>query len=80
MAKSGKSNRFDGCTFTLFVGMLTVAMFVANGILVRAVFASQASGLDSRISQPIQFGLPIVMIFVEYWMFDRFMRLFEKRR
>lgn len=79
MAKSGKNNRFDGCTFTLFVGMVTVALFVANGVLVRSVFASQLSGIDARISQPLEFGLPIVLIFAEYWMFDRFMRLFEKR-
>jgi hypothetical protein len=80
MAKSRKSNRFDGCTFTFFVGMVTVALFVANGILIRAFFSPSLEGVDARIYQPLQFGLPIVMIFIEFWLFDRFRRLFEKRK
>jgi hypothetical protein len=54
MAKSRKSNRFDGCTFTFFVGMVTVALFVANGILIRAFFSSIDFGdcLKSESERP----------------------------
>lgn len=75
MAKSKKSNRLDGCTFTLVAGMIMVALFVANGIFVRA-FLPRTSALDDRIYQPLQFALPIIMMFFEYWIWDRFMRRF----
>ena len=77
MAKSKKSNRFDGCSFTLVVGVIMTALFVINGVLVRAFLAPSSSMIDDRIYQPIQFGLPILMIFFEYWIFDRFMRRFS---
>jgi len=77
MAKSKKSNRFDGCTFTLVVGLIMTALFVINGVLVRA-FLPANSMLEERLYQPLVFGLPIVMIFFEYWIFDRFMRRFSK--
>jgi len=76
MAKSKKSNRFDGCTFTLVVGLVMTALFVFNGVFVRA-FLPSSTMLDDRIYQPIIFGIPILMIFVEYWIFDRFMRRFS---
>lgn len=51
-------------------------LFVINGIIVRALLPS-SSMLDDRIYQPIIFGIPILMIFFEYWIFDRFMRRFS---
>ncbi|QEG24199.1 hypothetical protein [Mariniblastus fucicola] len=78
MAKSRKSNRLDGCTFTLVVGLIMTALFVANGIFIRAFFSPSNPLIDDRIYQPLQFGLPILMIFAEYWIFDRFMRRFSK--
>jgi hypothetical protein len=80
MAKFNKSNRFDGCSFTLFVGMIMVALFVANGVFVRAFLSPKTSMIDARIYQSLQFGLPILMIFFEYWICDRFMRRFSKSR
>lgn len=53
-----------------------VALYVANGVLVRMVVP--AGTLDPRISQPIQFGLPIILIFFEYWVYDRFTRRFSR--
>ena len=77
MAKSKKSDRFDGCSFTLVVGFIMTALFVINGVVVRAFISPSSSLIDDRIYQPIQFGLPILMIFFEYWIFDRFMRRFS---
>jgi hypothetical protein len=77
MAKTRKSNRLDGCTFTFFVGLLMVALYVANGVFVRAVLPGGES-IDARIYQPIQFGLPIVLIFFEYWIYDRLTRRFSR--
>jgi len=80
MARLKKSNRLDGCTFALVVGLIMTALFVANGIFVRAFLIPNNGPLDSRLVQPLQFGLPIVMIFAEYWVFDRFMRRFSSNR
>jgi hypothetical protein len=80
MAKSNKSNRFDGCSFTFFVGMIMVALFVANGVFVRAFLSPRTSMIDARIYQPLQFGLPILMIFFEYWFCDRLMRRFSRSK
>lgn len=77
MAKSKKFHHFDGCTFTFVVGLIMTALYVANGVFVRAILPSSAV-IDNRVYQPIQFGLPILLIFVEYWIFDRFMRRFSK--
>lgn len=78
MANSKKSNRLDGCTFALVVGLVMTALFIANGIFVRAFLAPSSSVIDDRIFQPVQFGFPILMIFVEFWLFDRFIRHFSK--
>ena len=80
MVRLRKSNRFDGCTFALVVGLVMTALFVANGVFVRAFLVPSSSSLDSRLVQPLQFGLPIVMIFAEYWLFDLFMRRFSTNR
>ncbi len=80
MAKSKKSNRLDGCTFTLFVGMIMVALYVANGIFVRAFLSPGDSMIEAQIYQPLEFGLPILMIFAEYWLCDRFMQRFSKTK
>ena len=56
------------------------ALYVANGIFVRAVLVPGNGTLDDRVVQPLQFGLPIVMIFFEYWVFDRFVRRFASNR
>ncbi len=56
-----------------------VALFVANGMFVRAFFAPQLQGIDNRIYQPIQFGMPIIMLFLEYWFFDRLRWYLRKR-
>lgn len=80
MAKPKKSNRLDGCSFTLVVGLVMTALYVGNGILVRALLGPNQAGIDSRIYQPLQFALPIVLIFFEYWIFDRFMRRFSGNR
>ena len=53
-----------------------VALYVANGVVIRMIFPGGA--LDPRISQPIQFGLPIIMIFFEYWIYDRIARRFAR--
>ncbi len=80
MAKPKQSRRFDGCSFTLVVGLVMTALYVANGILVRALLGTNPPGIDNRIIQPLQFGLPILLIFLEYWIFDRFMRRFSGNR
>ncbi len=79
MAKARKSKRFDGCTFTLFVGFVIIGLFVANGFFVRAFFAPQLDGVDNRIYQPLQFALPIIMIFIQYWIYDKITGLFRKK-
>lgn len=49
-----------------------ISLLIANVIFVRAFFSDNLSGLDDRLFQASQFMLPIIMLFIEYWVFDAF--------
>ena len=50
-----------------------ISLLIVNVIFVRAFFSDNLSGLDDRLFQASQFMLPIVMLFIEYWVFDTFL-------
>ena len=72
MAKSKSKQRSGqlGCRFIAISAIVLVAMLIGNMIFVRAFFSANLSGLDDRIFQAAQFVLPIVMIFIEFWVYD----------
>lgn len=60
-----------GCGFILLSGIVLIGLLILNAFFVRTFFKSNFSGIDDRIFQAAQFVLPIIMIFIEYWIFDQ---------
>jgi hypothetical protein len=55
----------------LKLGLLICSLLVINGLLVRAFFIANPSlGNEVRLTQASQFILPILMIFLEFWIYD----------
>ncbi|MFK7767697.1 MAG: hypothetical protein AB8B55_10790 [Mariniblastus sp.] len=59
-----------GCGFVLSTGLLLIALLVINAYFVRTFFRTEVTGIDERIFQAAQFVLPILMIFIELWIYD----------
>ena len=70
-----------GCGFLVFACAATCAMLLANGALVMLahpgvtklceLFASQVPVLSaSRLSQILMLGMPVALIFAEWWLVD----------
>lgn len=52
-------------------GLVLIALLLLNSFLVKAMVDSSTMMADDlRITQTLQFALPLVMIFVEYWLYD----------
>lgn len=63
-----------GCGYIAMSGVVLVLLLVANVFFVRAFFSANLSGLDDRIFQASQFMLPIILIFIEYRIYDALFR------
>jgi uncharacterized membrane protein YoaK (UPF0700 family) len=50
---------------------MLIALLIANVMFVRLFFGANLANLDERFFQAAQFVLPIIMIAVEYWIFDQ---------
>lgn len=61
-----------GCGYIAMIGVILIVLLVANVFFVRAFFSANLSGLDDRAFQAFQFVLPIIMIFIEYRIYDAF--------
>ena len=70
-----------GCGFLVFACAVTCAMLLANGALVALahpgvaklseMLASQVPVLSSsRLSQILMLGMPVALIFAEWWLID----------
>jgi len=59
-----------GCGYIAMSGLVLTLLLVVNVFFVRAFFSANLSGLDDRFFQASQFMLPIVMIFIEYRIYD----------
>jgi hypothetical protein len=61
-----------GFRYVTAVGFIIVALLFINGLFVRAfINANMISAFDLRITQAIQFAMPLILIVVEFWVFDR---------
>ena len=76
--KSG--TRSYGCSMIAVTGLVTILLLVINTGLVRAVLREGELRIDPRAAQPLQFMLPLVLIFVEFWIFDSLARLLRPSR
>lgn len=65
--KSGQS----GCLFIVGVGVMMIFMLVFNSVVVKISFSVYLPEIDERVARAAQFVLPIVMIFLEFWIYDR---------
>ena len=59
-----------GCGFVLVQGLIIAGLLLVNGFVVRAFILANQSVDDVRISQTIQFLVPLLMIFAELWIYD----------
>lgn len=71
-SKSRRSTGQLGCGFILLSGLVLITLLVMNAYFVRTFFKTNLSGIDERIFQAAQFVLPILMIFIEFWIYDQF--------
>jgi hypothetical protein len=62
-------------------GLVLIALLLLNSFLVKAMIDSSAMMADDlRITQTLQFALPLIMIFVEFWMYDLLKSTFASDR
>ncbi len=59
-----------GCMFLFTTGLVIILLLLLNTFFVRIFFSVNLSGIDERIFQAAQFVLPIIMIFIEFWLYD----------
>ena len=69
-----------GCGFTAMVGLIAIALLVVNGVALDALVGDNISQNDARIVGPLQFIGSVVLIFFEFWIYDRFMAWFDSRK
>ena len=72
MAKTNKRKPGQlGCGFFFASGLILILLLVMNAFFVRAFFSANLAGIDERVFQAAQFVLPIIMIAIEYWIYDQ---------
>jgi hypothetical protein len=69
-----------GCLFLLSTGLVLIGLLFLNSVFVRVFFSASFSALDKRVFSSIQFILPIVMIFLEFWVYDAAVDFFRYRK
>lgn len=69
-----KKRSRSGCLYVLWIGLICILLLTVNGILVRSFLAANGNLItELRVEQAIQYIVPVVMIFFEFWMFDLFL-------
>lgn len=77
-----KTQRKGWGVFALIrTGLILIGLLLLNSFLVKTLVDTSAMfSEDLRISQTLQFVLPLIMIFFEYWIYDFLRRMaFEER-
>ncbi len=69
-----------GCGFTAMVGLSMIALLIVNGIVLDALLGNRFGENEARIIRPLLFVGSVVMIFFEYWIYDRVMGSLPSRR
>jgi hypothetical protein len=69
-----------GCGYVFWVGLGLVVLLTMNGLLVRAFLMRNTDDtMDIRLAQTLQFIMPLAMIALEFWIFDRITRNWERK-
>jgi hypothetical protein len=65
----------DGCFFSVMTLLISGAFLVVNGVVVSMAFGGLAEAIPAlrtqRVGQSVQFVLPILMLFAEWWLLDK---------
>jgi uncharacterized SAM-binding protein YcdF (DUF218 family) len=78
--KKGKSSKSGlGCGYIFLIGLVVIGLLAINGFLVKVLLdASLAIPEDLRVTQALQFSIPVTLIFVEFWLFDFYRKGFQR--
>lgn len=76
---SAKIRRTDGCGYLLMICAITCLLFVANGMMATILFVRIRSFLPDWASRPryvqlFLLSVPVALIFVEWYVYDWFVR------
>ena len=75
--KARKPN--SGCAYVLLVGVIIIALFAFNMLVVRSMFEAMPASEDQRFRQFVQLVFPVALIFVEFWIFDFLTDMLDRR-
>ncbi|MEZ6094334.1 MAG: hypothetical protein R3C03_08835 [Pirellulaceae bacterium] len=80
--KKSESRSGIGFRYVSAVGIIVILLLFINGLLVRAFVNANMSSdgdADLRYSQAVQYLMPLVLIIVEFWVFDRMAQAIRRR-
>jgi len=79
-SKSANTRKKEGlgCAFTAMVGLTSIVLLVVNGVALDAMIGDNFGTQEKRIIGPLQFIGSVVLIFFEYWIYDRVMARFRQ--
>ena len=85
--KSGPDGPFKlhtGCGYVSVVTLVACVLLVINSFMVHAGLSAYQEVAPAELSEPraqqaIQIVLPVILIFMEYWLYDRLVDRFAKR-
>ena len=69
-----------GCSFAGFVMLVVIFLMIINAMITRSFFRSMMAGVDPRIVDPLQFISTVLLVFFEYWMYDRVTKRWHTRK
>ena len=78
--KSRRTRSSIGCSFAVFVMLMVVLLLTINSIITSAFFRAAMVGVDSRIVNPLQFISTVLLVFFEYWVFDKVTSVWFQRK
>jgi hypothetical protein len=78
--KRRKQPSQTGCFFLLMTGLVLIGMLILNALFVRTFFGANYIRMDARVFSAVQFILPLVMIFIEFWIYDAVVDFFRYRK
>ena len=79
-SSSKNSRAQSGCGFTVLVTATVIALMLINAVLANAFFETFMGRVDARIVDPIKFISAVLMVFLEYWLFDQLAKLLPQKR
>jgi len=63
----------------LTTGLTLIGLLILNFFFVRTFFSSNSMNIDMGVFNAIQFVLPILLVFIEFWIYDAMVDFFRYR-